>query len=204
MGDRIEIPAALPRWRNRALYALGWAVLRTFGWRVDARLPNESKLIVIAAPHTSNWDFVFGMAAILRIQVRVNFIGKHTLFTGWRGRFFRALGGIPVDRDAPGGIVQDTVAAFRASERLVIALAPEGTRARRAQWKRGFHRIAHEAGVPVLVAYIDYARKCVGTAQLMRTTGDWDADMQPVFAFYRGVRARYPQDFAVEDAATDR
>jgi len=198
MRDRIEIPPAAPRWPNRALRALGWLVLRAFGWRVDVRLPDTPKFIVIAAPHTSNWDFVFGMAAILLLQVRIHWIAKHTLFTGLQGRFFRALGGIPVDRSAHGGIVQETVRAFGGAECLILAIAPEGTRSRREQWKRGFHHIALGAQVPVLVAYIDYARKQVGTDVLFWPSDDWAQDMKPVFKFYEGITPKHSENFAVE------
>lgn len=199
MKDQIEIGDSIPRWPSRFRLLVGWTILRLSGWRIHAHIPDLPRMVVIAAPHTSNWDFVFGMAAIFRLQVKINFIGKHTLFEGWKGRFFRALGGYPVDRTAPGGVVQETVNTFASNERMILALAPEGTRARREQWKRGFYHIACAAKVPVLVAYIDYSRKQVGTQMLMQPSGDWDADMKPVFEFYRSVGARKPENFAVEN-----
>ncbi len=203
MKDQIEIGDSIPRWPSRFRLAVGWAVLRAFGWRVNVRIPDLPQMVVIAAPHTSNWDFVFGMAAILRLQVRINFIGKHTLFEGWKGRFFRYLGGYPVDRSAPGGVVQQTVDTFARTPRMVLAIAPEGTRSRREQWKRGFYHIAHGAQIPVLVAYIDYRRKEVGASMLFKPSGDWQRDMKPVFAFYRSVGAHTPDNFAVEPASDD-
>lgn len=199
MSYRIDIGASVPRWHNRPLNWLGRCVLGLSGWRIDVRLPDEPRLMVIFAPHTSNWDFVYGMAAALVIQLRVNFLGKHTLFEGPLGWLFRGLGGYPVRRDAPGGVVQQAIDAFNDNPRLVLAMAPEGTRALRAQWKRGFYHIAHGAGVPVAAAYIDYARKEVGIKLLFRTSGDWVADMKPVFGFYRSITAKRPENFAVED-----
>lgn len=194
MNDRIEIGAAVPRRRRPLLRALGRAVLRAGGWTLDVRVPDEPKLVVIAAPHTSNWDFVYGLAAILALDLELHWFAKHTLFRGPWGRIFRALGGIAIDRGAAGGVVRQTAQTFADSERLLIGLAPEGTRAHVAQWKRGFYHLAVGAQVPVLAAYLDYRRKVVGTGPLFRPSGDWDADMAPVFAFYRGVTAKKPEN----------
>lgn len=199
MRDVIDIGPQIPRWRSRALYALGWLVLRAGGWRVNARIPDAPKYLLIFAPHTSNWDFVFGMAAALVVQVRVEFIGKHTLFEGPLGWLFRALGGQPVNRSIHGGIVQQTIDNFRRKERIVFGLAPEGTRALRVPWKRGFYHMALGAQVPIVAAYIDYARKEVGVGPIFRPTGDWAADMRPVFDFYRSVHPRHPENFGIED-----
>lgn len=198
MTHRIDIGASVPRRHNRFLYALGAGILRLGGWRVDVRLPDMPKFIVIAAPHTSNWDFVYGMAAILLLQVRIDWFGKHSLFEGPLAGLFRALGGHPVNRSSAGGVVGQAVAAFQANRQLVLALAPEGTRARREHWKRGFYHMALQAGVPVATAYLDYGRRCIGIGPVFTPTGDWAADMRPVFAYYRGVVARRPENFAVE------
>ncbi|NGY03649.1 1-acyl-sn-glycerol-3-phosphate acyltransferase [Solimonas terrae] len=196
MKDHTEIGAAVPRRRSRLLRAIGYGVLRVFGWRIDVCMPNEPKLVVIAAPHTSNWDFVFGMATILALDLDLHWFAKHSLFSGIWGRPLRAIGGIPIDRSAPGGVVRQTAQAFENKNQLIIGLAPEGTRARVAQWKRGFYHLAMSAQVPVLIAWIDYRTKTVGADLVFRPTGDWDADMQPVFARYRRVGARKPENFA--------
>ncbi|NKF23318.1 lysophospholipid acyltransferase family protein [Solimonas marina] len=196
--DRIAIGAHVPRRQRPLLRRLGRAVLRSFGWRLQVTVPDVPKLVVIAAPHTSNWDFVFGMAAVLALDLDVHWLGKHTLFRGIWGRPLRALGGIAVDRQAAGGVVRQSSDAFVAHEQLIIALAPEGTRSRVARWKRGFYHIATAADVPVLVAYIDYRTRTVGANLLVWPTGDWDRDMRPVFAFYDGVTPKRPADFATE------
>lgn len=198
MTDRIEIGATIPRWHNRFLYWLGRTILRSAGWRIDVRLPDLPKMVIIAAPHTSNWDFVFGMAAVLTLQVRLHWYAKHTLFQGWYGGFFRWLGGLPVDRSAPGGVVEQTTRAFAERPQLIIAIAPEGTRSRRERWKHGFYHMARGANVPVVAAYIDYRRREVGIGPVFTPTGDWAADMKPVFDFYRGIQPRRPENFAVE------
>jgi 1-acyl-sn-glycerol-3-phosphate acyltransferase len=197
MNDRIEIGARVPRLRRPWLRALGRAVLRAYGWKLEVTVPDEPKLVVIAAPHTSNWDFVFGLAAVLALELDLHWFAKHTIFAGVWGGLFRALGGIPIDRSAAGGVVRQTARTFDERRQLIIGLAPEGTRSRVAQWKRGFYHLANEAQVPVLVAGIDYRRKVIGTGPLFRTSGDWDADMAPVFAFYRGIAAKKPENFTL-------
>jgi 1-acyl-sn-glycerol-3-phosphate acyltransferase len=199
MADVIEIGPSVPRWRNRPLYWLGRSILRLGGWRLNLHFPDEPKLMVIAAPHTSNWDFVFGIAAILVMQVELHWYAKHTLFVGVWDRFFRGLGGFPVDRNAPGGLIEQTARRYAESKTFMVAVTPEGTRSRRSEWKRGFYYIAQRAQVPVLIGYIDYGRKEVGTTHAFRPTGDWDTDMRPVFDFYRGIKAKRPENFAVED-----
>jgi len=198
MGHIVEVGARVPRIHNRFMIALGRSILWLFGWRMDIRLPDEPRLMVIAAPHTSNWDFVFGMATILAAGLRLNWYAKHTLFAGIWGGFFRALGGVPVDRAAPGGVVTQTAALYKQADQLLIGLAPEGTRSQVTRWKRGFHHIALAASIPVVVAYIDYRLKVVGIGFIFRPTADWDADMKPVFNFYRGITPKRPQDFSVE------
>lgn len=188
----------MPRRQSRALVWIGSTVLRLAGWRLDVVVPDVPKLLIIVAPHTSNWDFVFGMATLLRLQLKVNWFGKHTIFFGPLGWLWRKLGGKPIDRSGAGGVVAQSAATFRDSPELLIGLAPEGTRSRVGKWKRGFYHIAQAAEVPVLVAYIDYQRKCIGTGPLIHCTGDWDSDMREVFAFYRGIHAKYPALFATE------
>lgn len=195
----VEAGPSVPRAPGAFKYWLGRSILRAAGWSIDVRLPDEPKLIVIAAPHSSNWDFVYGVAAIFVTQLRFNLFAKHTLFEGPLGWLFRAVGGIPVDRSAPGGMVAETVRIIRSREQLLLALTPEGTRSRVTPWKRGFWHIAQAAEIPVAVAYIDYRRKKAGVEWVFRPTGDWEHDMRPVFEFYRGVGAKIPENFAVEE-----
>lgn len=198
MQDIVEIGDGVPRKRNRFLYMLGRGILRAGGWRLNVRLPDLPRFVIIAAPHTSNWDFVYGMAAVLSLQIRLHWYGKHTLFKGPLGALMRGLGGIPVDRSAPGGVVQQAAANFAAHPQWVLALAPEGTRSLQPKWKRGFYHIAVAAQVPVVVAYIDFARREIGIGPVFTPSGDWDADMRGVFDFYRSVTARRPELFSIE------
>lgn len=190
-------PLGFPRGGNALSRGFGALVLRLAGWTLEVELPSTPQAVVTAIPHTSNWDFVFGMAAILALGLRVRWFGKHTLFTGPLAPLMRALGGIPVDRSATGGVVAQTTAAFRAHPQLVLGLAPEGTRRLNRQWKSGWQQIAHAAGVPVLPAYIDHRRKVVGLFPPFRTTGDYATDLATLKSHYRLEMARRPQDFGL-------
>lgn len=186
-----------PRGGNAVSRFIGRTVLRAYGWRLEVELPALPKAVITAIPHTSNWDFVFGMAAILALGLRVRWFGKHTLFSGPLAPLMRALGGIPIDRGAAGGVVAQTTAAFRAHPQLVLGLAPEGTRHYNPRWKSGWQQIAHAAGVPVLPVYIDHGRKCIGLAPAFRTSGDYEADLTRLKSCYRRDMARNPELFAL-------
>jgi 1-acyl-sn-glycerol-3-phosphate acyltransferase len=187
-----------PRRGNAFTRALGRAVLRLLGWRLNVRLPDEPKVVIAAAPHTSNWDGVVGISAILALGIRVDWFAKDTLFR-WPFRgLLVALGGVPIRRDAPGGVVEQTARHFAARERVYVGVAPEGTRSRAPEWKSGFYRIAMAAGAPILLAYIDYARREIGTGPLIRPSGDYAADLETIQAYFRHVTPRHPERFAAE------
>lgn len=188
-----------PRWGSAFTRALGATLLRFLGWKMDVHLPRDTpQLVITAAPHTSNWDGILGVAAILALGIRVNFFAKDTLFR-WPFRgLLVSLGGVPIRRDAARGIVEQTSDLFAAKERLFVGVAPEGTRSRAPIWKSGFYRIATAAGVPILLAYIDYERKQIGTGPLIRPSGNYEEDLARIQAYYRTVTPRHPQKFAAE------
>jgi 1-acyl-sn-glycerol-3-phosphate acyltransferase len=192
--DLIDIGPRVPRWGNAALAAIGSAILRVLGWRVEIRMPDLPKFIVIAVPHTSNWDFVVGIAAIFVIRVRVRWWVKHTVYTWpWR-HFVDWAGGIPVDRSAAHGVVEQTVDAFQREPQFVLGLTPEGTRRRVEQWKRGFYHVALRTGVPIVLAWFDYDSKVVGAGPLLHATGDYEADAAKMLQVFRDkARARRPE-----------
>jgi len=190
-----------PAVRRRPLsQALGRAALALAGWRIAGALPErEQKYVVIVAPHTSNVDFFVGFAAELAVGLRAHWIGKHTLFRWPLGPVLRRLGGEPVDRDAPGGIVGTMVARFAAHEHYVLGIAPEGTRRRVSRWRSGFHRIARGAGVPVVPVWLDYSRREVGIGAAVRLGPDADADTTRLRALYHSAMARFPALYAERD-----
>jgi 1-acyl-sn-glycerol-3-phosphate acyltransferase len=164
------------------------------GWRVVGDFPPAlQKAVLVVAPHTSNWDFIVLILAKFTLGVHVSFIGKHTLFRGPFGWWLRNLGGIPVDRAQPGGVVETVVDQMRTAEQMYFALAPEGTRSLGAGWKTGFHRIAVKTGVPVVPVIIDAGRRELRIADPMTCTGDINTDfahLAGIFATAAGIRAR--------------
>ena len=197
MGEHvIDIGPRVPRSAHPLLRRLAAWLMSLLGWRLDVHFPDEPKLVVLGAPHTSNWDGVFAVLAVLALELRIGLFVKHTAFKNpVIGRILRGIGAVPIDRSAPGGIVAQTVAAFRERPQMVIAIAPEGTRRRVEKWKRGFHLIAQEAGVPMVLAYVDYRRKVVGTGPVLRASGDYARDLETIQAFYRGVTPKRPGNF---------
>ena len=158
----LPLPALAPR-RGYApwLAALGRGWLKLAGWRVEGEFPNVARCVVAVAPHSSNWDFVHGIAVVFALGLRVSFVAKHTLFRGPFGRFLLWAGGLPVDRSQPHGLVEGIVAAFGRAEPLWVAITPEGTRTRVPRFKTGFYRIALAAGVPILPVAFNYQRRAV-------------------------------------------
>ena len=198
MGEHvIEIGPRVPRGAHPLLRWIALRLLDLLGWRLDIRLPDEPKLVVLAAPHTSNWDGVLAVLTVLATELRIGLFVKHTAFNSrFVGGILRKAGAIPIDRSAPGGVIAQTVAAFRTQPQLLIGIAPEGTRKLAPKWKRGFYLIAQEAGVPMVCAYLDYANKVVGTALQLRTSGDYAADLERIQAFYRTIVPKRPENFS--------
>ncbi len=194
------VPAQYLRRNNAFTRSFGRMLMRLSGWRAVGVMPDVPKVVVIVAPHTSNWDFVVGVMTLFALDIKISFLGKHTLFKGVFGKFMRAIGGIPVDRAKPHGIVGDTVAAINAAERMIFALSPEGTRRLDHGFKTGFLHIAHGANVPICMAYFDFANKVVGFGPTMTATGDIARDMEKVLAYYRPIRGRYVKAWQQEAA----
>ena len=166
---------------RRALAGAFWRVSR---WTLRTeRVPRDGSGILIGAPHTSNWDFVLMLAIAWEAGLPFRWLGKHTLFRGLAGPLMRALGGIPVDRRDPAGLVDDLVARIRAGERFYLVVTPEGTRSG-SGWKSGFYRIARATNLPVTLGYVDRTTMTTGLGPTLELTGDVRADMDVIRAFY--------------------
>ena len=185
----------LPRRGNACSRLLGRGFLRLLGWRISGALPELPRLVVIVAPHTSNWDFFIGLGVKLALGLDVAWLGKHTLFLGPWAPLLRWLGGIPVNRAAPQGLIPELVRCLRSRERFLLALAPEGTRSKVVRWKSGFHAIAVQAGVPVVPVALDYGPREVRFGTPFMPTADFEADLAVLLRFYDGVVARHPGNF---------
>jgi 1-acyl-sn-glycerol-3-phosphate acyltransferase len=180
----------VPRRGGALRAALGRAILRLLGWQPEGALPDLPKLMVIAAPHSSNWDFVIGIALVFALRLDARWVGKAELFRGPLRPLMRWLGGIPVDRHRPEGFVAQLVARFAEREQLLLAMAPEGTRKPVQRWKTGFYRAAVESGVPIVPGYFDNARKRVGFGPVFVPSGDAEADIAALRGFYGRFKRR--------------
>lgn len=183
----------VPRRGGALRAAFGRGVLRLMGWRLVGELPDLPKFVITAAPHSSNWDFVIGIATVFAIRLDVRFVGKAELFRGPLGWLMRRLGGLPVDRHRPEGFVEQIVRLFQAHSQLVLAMAPEGTRKPVERWKSGFYRIALGAGVPIVPGFFDNARREVGFGAAFHPSGDAAQDLATLRAFYAKLPRRGAQ-----------
>jgi 1-acyl-sn-glycerol-3-phosphate acyltransferase len=169
-------------------------LLRLLGWRVEGKLPDLPKYVLIGAPHTSNWDFLLFLGVIFHLRANVRFMGKAELFRPPFGWFFRYCGGVPVDRKKSTGLVEQMVKASQASEQFILVLAPEGTRHHVPEWKSGFYHIAKGAGIPIAMGVVDGRRKTVRILQqVFYPTQDMDADLKAikgVFGGFVGINPR--------------
>jgi 1-acyl-sn-glycerol-3-phosphate acyltransferase len=187
------VPSHLSRSRVRRW--IGRTAVAAFGWKVEGEPPHDAKCVVIAAPHTSNWDGVYMLAIAWAMGMRISWMGKHTLFTGWHGPVLKALGGIPIDRRARHDVVEQMVKKFAESEALLLAIPPEGKRQRTEQWKSGFYWIAQGAHVPIYMSFLDYGRRVGGVGPSFVPSGDVEADVAKLRAFYAPMKGKFPENF---------
>lgn len=166
-------------------------MLRTAGWNIHP-FPDIPRAIVVAGPHTSNWDGVLGLACGVALGLDARFMIKHSLFKGPLGWVLRRFGAIPVDRSKTGGVVGQAVEQFNTHDRMVIVVTPEGTRHNAKQWKTGFHHIARQAEVPIVVAAADYRKKQLTYPLILQPTDDLAADMQKLYAAFAEATPRRP------------
>ena len=183
-----DLPPSFPRRGNVFSLLLGRCALALSGWRFEGEFPDRPKILAIVAPHTSNWDFPLGIAAVYALGLRVRFLGKHTLFYPPLGWLMRWLGGTPVVREAPQGAVAQVVEVFQREPAIFLAVAPAGTRTRRTPWRSGFYHMAHAAGVPILPIAFDGERRAIRLFAPLETSGDYEADLPRLMALYEGIR----------------
>ena len=172
---------------SRLYHYLAIMIMRLVGWRIEGRLPDLPKYVLIGAPHTSNWDFVLFLGVIFSLRADVRFMGKAELFRFPIGWFFRYCGGVPVDRKKSTGLVEQMVKVSKEAERFILTIAPEGTRHHVKEWKRGFYHIAKSAGIPIVIAAVDGRHKTVHIGQVFHPTNDIEADMKRIQDFFAGM-----------------
>ena len=168
-------------------------MLRLAGWRIEGSLPELPRFVVCVVPHTSNWDFVIGYAGKMAFNLRASWLAKHTLFVGPMGPLLRAMGGIAVDRSAAHGVVGEAIASFKSNDRLVLGVAPEGTRRRVQRWKSGFYHIASHSRIPIVPVALDWGTHSLRIGPVLELSGNEEADMERLMSFFRTVRGRVPE-----------
>ena len=180
--------SSFTRWFGRTFY-------RAIGWNLEGKIADAQRVMVVAAPHTSNWDFVYGICVILGINARVRWLGKHSIFKFGVAWFFRWLGGIPVNRAKPDAVMGYVDKAVKKDNGLIIVVAPEGTRKKATKWKTGFLRIAKKNNCVIQLGALDFGNKRIVLGDVFEPTGDNEADIAAIIEYYRQFKGRYPDQF---------
>jgi 1-acyl-sn-glycerol-3-phosphate acyltransferase len=180
----------------------GWAVkaiargfLKSTNWEPEGFRPAQPKFVLIAAPHTTNWDLAYLLAFAVIFDVRITWMGKHALFRPPLGWLMRAVGGMPVMRSKRGDLVEQLVREFATRETLALVVPAEGTRSYTSHWKSGFYHIASGANVPIVMGYLDYKRRRGGFGAALLPTGNLRADMDEIRDFYEDIVGKFPERF---------
>lgn len=179
---------------NRVMEWLGRLMFRLMGWEIDYRVPDVPKMIIIFAPHTSNWDAIHALPAAFVLGLKPSWLVKSNLYHWPFKKLLDLFGAVPVDRHKSENKVEMIAQAIRETDQIVLAMAPEGTRSYTEYWRSGFYHIASLAKVPVQFGFIDYPSKTVGAHPGFVPTGDIEADMKKIVAFYADKRGKYPKN----------
>lgn len=171
--------------------------LHLSGWKVRGDWPGLDKAVLVAAPHTSNWDGLNMLATAGFYRVKLRWMGKKSLTTGPFGWLIKWLGCVPIDRSAANDVVRSMTDAFAATPRMILAIPPEGTRSAAREWKTGFYHIAQAAGVPLILSVLDYGAKTISLAALVTPSGDYDADLKIIQSYYANAGGKHAAQFAL-------
>lgn len=188
-----QIPERLRGNRSQILRKIGRFGINISGWTVKGQVPDEERIVIIAAPHTSNWDFILAMLAIFGLNIKLRWLGKHSIFKPGFKKFFEWLGGIPVYRDNPSTLIENVVDIVKKEKSIVIAMTPEGTRKKVKRWKTGFLRIAKQTQAKILLISIDAPTKSIEIGKIFNPTGDSEEDLEFIQKYYSSFRGINPQ-----------
>lgn len=182
---------------NSLIKAFSVGFLKLTGWKIDGSLPPDgTRSVLIAAPHTSNWDLPYTLMVAFSLNLNIRWMGKQSIFRFPFGGIMRWLGGIAVDRSKSNNLVSASADSLRnAPQPFQLVVPPEGTRSKTRYWKTGFYYIALEAKVPIVMAYMDYSRKLSGLGPIFHPTGDIEKDMADIKAFYAPFKGKNAQQF---------
>jgi 1-acyl-sn-glycerol-3-phosphate acyltransferase len=190
--SRIEALDEAPGFAARLVRRLLIMLYRHGGWTSVGTVPVPQRFVLIAVPHTSNWDFPNFLGVTHMLGIRTHFMAKSSLFRWPMGRFMRQVGGVRLDRATAKDTVQQMIDEFARRDDFVLTIAPEGTRGAVGKWRTGFYQIALGAGVPIVCGFMDYPTRTSGLGPVIVPTGDYEADMAPAFAFYRSITGKHP------------
>lgn len=177
---------------NTCLRLASALYLKSTGWQLTGDITSVRRCVMIAAPHTSNWDLPMTLAIVFALRLKIYFLAKHTLFLPPFGMFLRWLGGIPVNRSRSNNLVEQAVKLFENNSDLILLVPPEGTRKQVSYWKSGFYHIASGAKVPIMMGFIDFKRRVAGIGGTHIPSGNFDADLENIKAFYAGITGKNP------------
>ncbi|MGI9282064.1 MAG: lysophospholipid acyltransferase family protein [Endozoicomonas sp.] len=181
---------------SQLLKVLARLCLLISGWKVEGKKPCVPRYVLVAAPHTSNWDFFIGMAVGLSHGIGAHWLGKSSLFWGPLGPIMRWLGGIPVDRARRSSLVEQSICCFKGNKQLGLVICPEGTRFKGDRWRTGFYHIAKGAEVPIILAYLDFRKKKAGFGPAIKPGCSMEKDLAEIQAFYEKKQGKFPQCFS--------
>lgn len=177
---------------------LSAAFLGLSGWKVQGDWPGLDKAVLVAAPHTSNWDGIYMLATAGFYRVKLRWMGKKSLTQGPFGWLIKAMGCVPIDRSSSNDVVKQMSDAFAAEPRMILAIPPEGTRSAVKEWKSGFYHIAVGAGVPIILSVLDYKTKTARLAAVVTPSGDYETDLATIRAHYRDAKGKHPEHFIAD------
>ena len=169
-------------------------IFHSLGWRTKGEIPAEiKKYIILAAPHTSNWDFLYGVLFFLMKGIPMKFFIKKEWYVFPLNYLFKSLGGIPVNRSKNQNLTDEIAAVFEDYEELALLVPAEGTRSYNPNWKKGFYYISKKANIPIILGYVDYENKIGGIGPVFHTTDDVEKDIEAIKEFYRGIKGKFPE-----------
>ena len=192
-NPHIQVPKRLRANHSKFSQWIGRFLLQLTGWKIKGVFPEEERIVLVAGPHTSNWDFILALTAMFGLNVNVHWIGKHTIFKNGFSKIMRKLGGIPVDRSSPELLMNDITDIVNKYRGIIIAISPEGTRKKVKKLKSGFLRIAQETNSKIMLAGIDFSTKCIHLSELFQPTGNKDVDLETVQNYFNNFEGKRPE-----------
>lgn len=201
MLDRVNTPILcekIPRIGNKLSQWLGTAILRCLGWHYSGTFPCCSKMILAVAPHTSNWDFVLGIAVAFNLRLKITFFGKHSIFVPPFDSILRRWGGIPVERTSKHRVVDGMADSMRKAQSMILCLAPEGTRSPITPWKTGFLHIASKANVPVFLVAFDYKKKLIEFGPMHNISDNTQYELNRIYLHFKQAQGKYPEKMIIK------